>query len=249
MKNEKSNQNFADFSKIKSIPTILLLYMLDSDFKEDIDALRDKYEIKIFDHEFDESFVEFDKKILIDTNFRNDYFKDIKSLSQKYLFEECFEELEMFIESGDVPYTWDESNFDMSSKFSYLRVRPREDKGENLPGIGLYVSFVIRRPIQNKDLENWFDKIKEEILVASNDYFSGYKHSCRNSHKSGKAFEIIRLKYENPKMTFEEIADKLYNYVSKKYPNHSDLNTINAESVKRLYYYYSDIIKKEHSKK
>lgn len=218
------------------IPIVELLYISDDVFKKDVDEIRKKFGIKLEKNGFvsTEDFLNFDQQLIYDKKIRKEYQNDIYIFCKKHQLNDFERDVEIFIESAEAPYQIDY----LTEAYQRTNIRKPVIKPRrwSVPGGGIIVTFVIRRYIEQKELELWFRKYKAEILLAVNDHFSGMKPGLRTGRKWERIIKIIKLKEENPKMSFSKIADIL----CEEYCDDPDIKEghCNEGSVKQIYHRY-----------
>lgn len=218
------------------IATIELLYICDDEFKSDIKSLRKKYGFKNISLNHQNA-VNFDQRLINEEELSVKYDKDIKNICEFYSLEGSENDLEMFIEAGCVPGSYQslETNFS-NSKFCNLKVLPASFKNgkSEIPGSPLFVRFKIRRPIKIGELQDWFNDQSGEIVTMVNDHFKTAKTVVTKLDKLERLIKIIHLK-DNMKMTYREIVDHLF----KEYDDDPNATKgITEQSVKMLYNRY-----------
>jgi len=219
--------------RYREIPTIELFYICDDDFHQDIDKTRKKF--NIFPNK--EGIVEtsdvlrFDVILRNDISVRNKYEKDITRLCQKYYIKDYYDDVEIFVESGLTPYSINPKG--ISKKIPITKPEIRNAYFKDAPEfLGCTITFHIRTAINSKDLQNWYLKYKEKLLIEANDWFKGSIHSTTKLEKLDNILQIIQLR-DIKGLTFSQIADEL----CLRYPKDLDVvdGKINEVSVRKIY--------------
>lgn len=216
----------------REIPTIELFYICDDDFHKEVDEVRKKFSIETNKEGIVDilNVLSFDQMLIDDSVIRNKYYSVISGVCRKYHIEDYLNDVEIFVESGLTPYDLTPKGIVKPIPITKPEIRPRDN---NIPEIfGCKVEFVVRCAISQKDLNNWFERYREFLLIEINDNFKGSKRSITKLEKLTKILRIIELRDEK-KLTFSQIADELCTL----YPHDRDAieGLINEVSVRKIY--------------